>query len=93
MVLSKGKIQVNPEMLQKLKGVSDVLRCFSKNYSVESKRVIQRGGTEKRMPQEMKVYPDMLVETQDLVIDILPYPQILMKTHEVNGLSGYVFEK
>jgi len=41
----------------------------------------------------MKVYPDMLVETQDLVIDILPYPQILMKTHEVNGLSGYVFEK
>jgi len=48
--------------------------------------------SEKEGPQEMKVYPDMLMNTKDLISEILAYQEMSLKTQEMVAISGNVEE-
>jgi len=50
-------------------------------------------GQKKGGPQEMQVYPDICMKIIQLIIDILAYPDMFMKRHDMYVQSGYVIEK
>ena len=65
---------------------------FARNGLLKSGQLatVRRG--KKGGPQEMPVFPEMLMKRKDLIIDNLSYPEMCMKTREICALSGNVYE-